>query len=280
MMMAAFSPMLVVAAEMPVSAVQETLKREQFFFGEPSGVLDEPTRAALRRFQIRQGLPVSGEIDTATVQALQNPRAKDAAVAPAPVAGAAPKAGSAAATTTEKDREFLQDLQQAGTAPGKVPAAPPETPQVTSEATARIVSPRRAVEDDAEAPPRTGAPVSEPTRRVVTRTTTTIVTDGAETDDGPDPLEPNGVRIIRPPGTAPVAPTTVPQERTRIIEERRTTTVSPEAPPPARAPASTPKPGLRLPTFPQADEPPSRVLPEAPSRKSPGFFQRLFRGDR
>src|SRR5882757_4679428 len=59
MMVAASSPMLVIAAEMPISAVQETLKREQFFYGEPSGVLDEPTRAALRRFQIRHGLPVS-----------------------------------------------------------------------------------------------------------------------------------------------------------------------------------------------------------------------------
>ena len=79
MMMAASSPMLVIAAEMPISAVQETLKREQFFYGEPSGVLDEPTHAALRRFQIRYGLPVSGEIDKATLQALQSPREKDAA---------------------------------------------------------------------------------------------------------------------------------------------------------------------------------------------------------
>ena len=290
MMMAASSPMLAIAAEMPISAVQESLKREQLFYGEPSGVLDEPTHAALRRFQIRYGLPVSGELDKATLQALQSPREKDAAGAPAPVAGAASKAGSAAATTSETDREFLRDLERSGTAPGKVPAAPPEVPpaaavsapHATGEGTARIVGRRPAVEDDAAAPPRTGAPASEPTRRVVSRTNSTIVTDGAETDDDPDPLGPHGVRIIRPPGTVPVPPPTVPEERTRIVEERRTTTISPATPPPARvlAPTSTPAPGSGLPIYPQADEPPSRAQPEPPPRKPQGFLQRLFRGDR
>lgn len=289
MMMAAFSPTLVIAAEMPISAVQETLKREQLFYGEPTGVLDEPTHAALRRFQIRYGLPVSGEIDKASLQALQNPREKDAAGAPAPVAGAASKDASAAAATSEKDREFLRDLERTGTAPGNVPAAPPEVPpaaavstaHATGEGTARIVGRRTAVEDDAAAPPRTGAPASEPTRRVVTRTTTTIVPDGADTDDDPDPLGPHGVRIIQPPRTVPApAPTTVPEERARIVEERRTTTISPATPPPARAPAPTSTLTSGLPIYPQADEPPSRAQPEAPPRKPQGFFQRLFRGDR
>jgi peptidoglycan hydrolase-like protein with peptidoglycan-binding domain len=252
--------MLVVAADMPISAVQQTLKREQLFYGEPSGVLDEPTRAALRRFQIRYGLPVSGEIDKATLQALQSPREKDAAGAPASVAGAASKAGSASAKTIEKDREFLQDLPQSGTAPGKAPAAPLEVPPAAPAA----------------APPRTGTSASEPTRRVVTRTTTTIVTGEVETDDDPDPLGPHGVRIIRPPGTVPAPSPTVPEVRTRIVEEKRTTTVSPATPLPGRAPA----PASGLPIYPQADEPPSRVLPEAPPRKPQGFFQRLFRGDR
>jgi len=291
MMMAASSPLLVTAAEMPISAVQEALKREQFFYGEPSGVLDEQTHAALRRFQIRYGLPVSGEIDKATLQALQSPLEKDAAGTPPPVAGAASKAGSTAASTSEKDREFLRNLDRSGTAPGKVPAAPREVPpaasaavatapHATGEGTARIAGRRTAVEEDAAAPPRTGAPASEPTRRVVTRTTTTIFTDGAETDDDPDPLGPHGVRIIRPPGTVPVPPPPVPEERTRIVEERQTTTVSPATPPPARAPAPTPRPAAGLPIYPQADEPPSRAQPEAPPRKPQGFLQRLFRGDR
>jgi len=289
MMMAASSPILVIAAEMPISAVQETLKREQLFYGEPSGVLDEPTHAALRRFQIRYGLPVSGEIDKATLQALQSPREKDAAGAPAPVAGAASNGGSATGPTAEKDREFLRDLERSGTAPGQVPAAPPEAPRAAAvsaphaagEGTARIVGRPTPVEDDAATTPRTGAPASEPTRRVVTRTTTTIVTNGAETDDDPDPLGPHGVRIIRPPGTVPAPrPPTVPEERTRIVEERRTTTISPATPAPARAPAPTSTPSSGLPIYPQADEPPSRAQPEPLPRKPQGFLQRLFRGDR
>ena len=61
------------AAEGPVGAVQDALRTQQFFFGERSGELDEPTCAALRRFQIRHGLPATGELDNATIIALQNP---------------------------------------------------------------------------------------------------------------------------------------------------------------------------------------------------------------
>ena len=48
------------AAEGPVSAVQNALKQQQFYFGETTGELDDGTRAALRRFQIRHGLPATG----------------------------------------------------------------------------------------------------------------------------------------------------------------------------------------------------------------------------
>jgi hypothetical protein len=37
-----------IAADGPISAVQEALKRQQFYFGEATGELDEDTRAALR----------------------------------------------------------------------------------------------------------------------------------------------------------------------------------------------------------------------------------------
>ena len=59
------------AVEGPVAALQEALKEQQLFFGEPSGVLDDRTQVALRRFQIRHSLPNTGEIDNATLDVLQ-----------------------------------------------------------------------------------------------------------------------------------------------------------------------------------------------------------------
>src|SRR5262245_6421086 len=63
--------MAATAEEGPIYAVQDALKREQFFVGERTGVLDPPTRSALQRFQSRHGLPETGEMDTETLKALQ-----------------------------------------------------------------------------------------------------------------------------------------------------------------------------------------------------------------
>lgn len=277
------------ATDMPVTAVQEALKREQFFYGESNGVLDEPTRAALRRFQIRYGLPVSGEIDAATTKALQDPSGREATAAPvAPVP--ASKTQAPANPTNEKDREFLQDLQHSDAARGKTPVTPPSAPMtapaarssvsetgeqnVTGTGTARIINRRGVIEDDTEAAPTrppTPAPEAGETVRRVTRTTTTV-TGATETDGDVDPLSPNGARIIRPPvpGSVPV-----PAGQARVIEERPMATPSATA-----AQRRDPSQGSGLPIYPQADEPPSRLVPEAPSRKPQSFFQRLFRGDR
>jgi hypothetical protein len=99
----------VIAAEGPVSAVQDVLKKEQFLSGEPSGVMDEATHAALLRFQIRRGLPPTGEIDTATLQALQS---KSEVAQPAPQARPKePKEPGPTEKTVEKDREFLRKVE-------------------------------------------------------------------------------------------------------------------------------------------------------------------------
>lgn len=100
---------LLAAESGPVAAVQEALKNEQCLFGEISGVLDEPTRAALRRFQIRRSLPATGEIDTATMQVLQN-RA-DAAPKTVLARPAESHEPGPTTATVEKDREFLQKVE-------------------------------------------------------------------------------------------------------------------------------------------------------------------------
>ena len=63
-------PFLLHAADGPVAEVQEALKKERFYFGESNGRLDDATRGGLRRYQIYNGLPVTGEMDAPTLQAL------------------------------------------------------------------------------------------------------------------------------------------------------------------------------------------------------------------
>src|SRR5437588_409427 len=50
--------------------VQNRLKAEGFFFGDPTGVLDAQTRTALALYQIRHRLTVTGQLDAPTATAL------------------------------------------------------------------------------------------------------------------------------------------------------------------------------------------------------------------
>jgi peptidoglycan hydrolase-like protein with peptidoglycan-binding domain len=54
-----------------VRLVQERLKAERFDPGPIDGVMDSRTEAALRQYQIRHGIPVSGSADEATLRQLQ-----------------------------------------------------------------------------------------------------------------------------------------------------------------------------------------------------------------
>lgn len=113
------------AAEGPIASVQRSLKEQQFYFGEVNGQLDEETRAAVRRYQIHQGIPVSGELDTVTLQALQSatgtaethaaPTQDTPAVAERSVRGRA-------RNLEQDDREFLEQLE--GSPGSSAPPAP------------------------------------------------------------------------------------------------------------------------------------------------------------
>jgi peptidoglycan hydrolase-like protein with peptidoglycan-binding domain len=54
-----------------VSAVQEELKDRGYYQAKPNGILDQETRAALRRYQAEHGLAESGRIDRATLDKLE-----------------------------------------------------------------------------------------------------------------------------------------------------------------------------------------------------------------
>ena len=100
------------AADGPIKAVQQALKRDQFLFEEPSGKMDDATHAALKRFQIRQGLAVTGEIDTATLQALES--APPSSTPPEKVSSQPKAIAGIPKATVEEDRQYLEQLVASG----------------------------------------------------------------------------------------------------------------------------------------------------------------------
>ena len=63
--------------------VQGVLKAQGFFYGEVTGTESAETGAAIRRFQIRNGITVTGKLNTDTLAALGLAEKKTAAPAPA-----------------------------------------------------------------------------------------------------------------------------------------------------------------------------------------------------
>jgi peptidoglycan hydrolase-like protein with peptidoglycan-binding domain len=57
-------------ADQRIATVQEKLKDQGFYHGEITGQKDVETTAALRRYQIRNGLHITGEVDAETQRSL------------------------------------------------------------------------------------------------------------------------------------------------------------------------------------------------------------------
>ena len=135
------------AADNPVTAVQRSLTDLGFLYAESSGTIDEETRSALRRFQIRTGLKPTGEIDTETLQALAK------ATASPPGEGGSdrgqPSLRERALQKDISDREFLARIEDSD----RVEASPP-TP-------ATPISPP-AIEAPPQPRPQTVAPSADP----------------------------------------------------------------------------------------------------------------------
>src|SRR2546426_3692686 len=57
-------------ADEAIASVQRALKNQGFYYGEITGRKDADTTAAIRRYQIRNGLKITGELDTETQRSL------------------------------------------------------------------------------------------------------------------------------------------------------------------------------------------------------------------
>jgi peptidoglycan hydrolase-like protein with peptidoglycan-binding domain len=87
-------------ADQLVQRVQQALKDQGFYYGEVTGEMNANVTAAIRRYQIRNGLQVSGELNSETLQSLgidssASARSATKPVSPAPAAPAKPRETSA-----------------------------------------------------------------------------------------------------------------------------------------------------------------------------------------
>lgn len=104
--------------------VQQSLKEGGYYYGEVDGEEGTETNAAIRRYQIRNGLEVTGKLNAQTLAAVQGP----GAVAPAPEAardeGPPPPVPAAPPrpSIVESDKNYLRK---------PLPAPPPVEPDET-----------------------------------------------------------------------------------------------------------------------------------------------------
>src|SRR4030095_16650737 len=66
-------------ADSTVQEAQQELKGQGYYFGQINGEKDADTIAAIRRFPIRGGLPITGELDEQTLRTLRSGTASSSA---------------------------------------------------------------------------------------------------------------------------------------------------------------------------------------------------------
>lgn len=116
-------------ADTSVATAQQALKDQGFYYGEVTGTKDADTTAAIRRYQIRNGLQVTGDLNAETLKSLgMKPGASSSTPSPR---------STPPAQVSEPDTSDLRDdgpdvQQQPPTAPGQ-PMRPPVDPDGATE---------------------------------------------------------------------------------------------------------------------------------------------------
>ena len=101
-------------ADPAIESAQQKLKDSGFYYGEINGKKDADTTAAIRRYQIRNGLQITGELNTETLQSLglKSKPPQTPATRPAQTPGPTPPG-------------FLEETPAPKTTPVPRPAPPP-----------------------------------------------------------------------------------------------------------------------------------------------------------
>lgn len=129
---------LAASADENVRTAQAHLRQEGFYFGDPDGVYNDQTAAAVTRYQIRHGLQITGQLDAPTAKALGT----------RPLT---PPAGGSPPSMSGTWRQLRNGEQQF------VPAQPHPSPNVSSPVPGRPSKP--AIHRSAPPPP-TATPVT------------------------------------------------------------------------------------------------------------------------
>lgn len=123
-------------ADEAVRAAQDRLKEMGFYFGEANGVYSSATAAAVSRFQIRQGLQITGQLDAGTAKSL-------GVAAPSGASSPAPSEAETWRRLRRADEQFLTKLNAGEIPPPSEPAhaatAPPRKVVTTTEEGRRLL---------------------------------------------------------------------------------------------------------------------------------------------
>ena len=108
-------------ADQMIESVQQALKDQGFYYGEITGQMNANLTAAIRRYQIRNGLQVKGELNSETLQSLgtDSSASTQSAAKPASPLPAAPKPG---------DRSPMQGANMTPAPVHPFPNAPQDQP--------------------------------------------------------------------------------------------------------------------------------------------------------
>jgi peptidoglycan hydrolase-like protein with peptidoglycan-binding domain len=116
-----FASAALVRADQMIENVQQALKDQGFYYGEVTGEKNADTIAAIRRFQIRNGLQVNGELNDETLRALSVGNSSQ------PIAKATP---SAAQDNSDLRSDSRENTERATPAPAQAYPIPPPGRQV------------------------------------------------------------------------------------------------------------------------------------------------------
>jgi len=110
-------------------SVQQKLKDQGFYYGEVTGQEDADTKAAIRRYQIRNGLKVTGEINAETQKSLGLNGKATAARPTAPPERTAPARDVPDLRDDEPREQTLRPPAPRSTPPGYAPGPPALIPE-------------------------------------------------------------------------------------------------------------------------------------------------------
>jgi len=122
-------------ADQQTQAAQQALKDQGFYYGQVDGQPGPETDAAIKRYQIRQGLDVTGKLDEQTLDSLKlgggDSNKSTLEAVPPPSADSAPRETPAPKVVEQDDHDFLKRHPTAATpapAPDEETAPQPPPP--------------------------------------------------------------------------------------------------------------------------------------------------------